>query len=72
MRSARWRRVAALALVAWGCGRDPRTPVVVYSPHGRDQLKLLEAAFERWRPDIDVRWLDMGARKSSTGSGSSG
>jgi iron(III) transport system substrate-binding protein len=37
--------------------------VVLYSPHGRDQLTLLEKAFERRRPDIDVRWLDMGSQE---------
>jgi len=46
-----------------GCHRDGRTPVVLYSPHGRDQLVLLEHAFEARRPDIDVRWLDMGSQE---------
>jgi iron(III) transport system substrate-binding protein len=55
------RSLAALALVA--CHRDGRTPVVLYSPHGRDQLTLLEQAFEAERPDIDVRWLDMGSQE---------
>jgi iron(III) transport system substrate-binding protein len=45
------------------CGGDGREPVVLYSPHGRDQLELLERAFERRRPDIDVRWLDMGSQE---------
>src|SRR5215210_3059826 len=45
------------------CSTDGRTPVVLYSPHGRDQLTLLEHAFERHRPDIDVRWLDMGSQE---------
>jgi iron(III) transport system substrate-binding protein len=36
---------------------------VIYSPHGRDQLTLLEHAFEAQRPDIDVRWLDMGSQE---------
>jgi iron(III) transport system substrate-binding protein len=45
------------------CFRDTRTPVVLYSPHGRDQLELLERDFERRRPDIDVRWLDMGSQE---------
>jgi iron(III) transport system substrate-binding protein len=36
---------------------------VLYSPHGRDQLELLERDFERRRPDIDVRWLDMGSQE---------
>jgi len=50
-----------IALAA--CGTDGRTPVVLYSPHGRDQLSLLEQAFEVERPDIDVRWLDMGSQE---------
>src|SRR5688500_7668118 len=55
------RSLVALALAA--CHRDGRTPVVLYSPHGRDQLTLLEQAFEAQRPDIDVRWLDMGSQE---------
>jgi len=59
------RRVAALlgAGLLLGCAGDGRTPVVVYSPHGRRQLALLEREFERRRPDIDVRWLDMGSQE---------
>lgn len=45
------------------CRNDTRTPLVLYSPHGRDQLELLEHAFERRHPDIDVRWLDMGSQE---------
>lgn len=45
-----------------GCG-DGRTPLVVYSPHGRDLLQLLEEAFEAENPDVDVRWLDMGSQE---------
>ena len=45
------------------CSNDSRTPVVLYSPHGRDQLELLERNFEGRRPDIDVRWLDMGSQE---------
>ena len=56
-------RLWALACLLAGCGSDGRTPVVLYSPHGRDQLSLLEHAFERKRPDIDVRWLDMGSQE---------
>ena len=62
-------RRAAAALLAWtcaalaGCRGDGRTPVVVYSPHGRDQLVLMERDFERLHPDIDVRWLDMGSQE---------
>lgn len=61
----RRRRIFAAVAAAWlasACG-DGRTPVVVYSPHGRDQLTLLEHAFEQRHPDIDIRWLDMGSQE---------
>jgi iron(III) transport system substrate-binding protein len=45
------------------CTSDHRTPLVLYSPHGRDQLTLLEHGFEQRRPDVDVRWLDMGSQE---------
>lgn len=51
----------AVALVA-GCA-DPRTPVVVYSPHGRDLLQLFESTYEQAHPEVDVRWLDMGSQE---------
>lgn len=53
--------IAAILLGA--CTRDPRTPVYVYSPHGRDQLLLLEREFEKLHPQYDVRWLDMGSQE---------
>jgi iron(III) transport system substrate-binding protein len=55
--------VALLALACGACSRDPRTPLLLYSPHGRDQLTLLEREFERRHPDVDVRWLDMGSQE---------
>jgi iron(III) transport system substrate-binding protein len=48
--------------VAGGCG-DGRTPLVLYSPHGRDLLTLVEQTFEQMHPEIDVRWLDMGSQE---------
>ena len=58
------RRGALLGCVLLAaCAGDGRTPVTVYSPHGRDQLVLLERAFERDNPDVDVRWLDMGSQE---------
>jgi len=53
---------ATLLLVLSECARDHRTPLVVYSPHGRDLLTLFEHRFEALHPDIDVRWLDMGSQ----------
>jgi iron(III) transport system substrate-binding protein len=52
-----------LGLLACTACADGRTPVVVYSPHGRDQLTLLEHAFEREWPEVDIRWLDMGSQE---------
>src|SRR6185436_16327590 len=56
-------RTALLLLLA-GCSRgDGRTAVVLYSPHGPDQLGVLEKAFEAHHPEIDIRWLDMGSQE---------
>lgn len=54
-------RVAVLFLSA-ACTRDHRTPLVVYSPHGRDLLTLFQRRFEALHPDIAVHWLDMGSQ----------
>jgi iron(III) transport system substrate-binding protein len=56
---------AYLALVVIGCSRGAgnRTPLVIYSPHGRDLLTLFEHRFEQLHPDVDVRWLDMGSQE---------
>jgi iron(III) transport system substrate-binding protein len=43
------------------CG-DGRTPLVLYSPHGPDLLRLFEKTYEAAHPDVDVRWLDMGSQ----------
>jgi iron(III) transport system substrate-binding protein len=53
---------AALAALLAACS-DGRTPLVVYSPHGRDLLQLFEADFERANPGIDLRALDMGSQE---------
>ncbi len=57
-------RALALAsmMVTVGCS-DGREPLVLYSPHGRDLLVLLEDSYEALNPDVDVRWLDMGSQE---------
>jgi iron(III) transport system substrate-binding protein len=59
--------VALVTLVAaaagLSCRNDKRTPLVLYSPHGRDLLGLVEKSFEAAHPDVDVRWLDMGSQE---------
>ncbi|MCA1583003.1 MAG: extracellular solute-binding protein [Acidobacteria bacterium] len=68
-RAASGRRgyVCALLLlfleVALSCRSDKRTPVLLYSPHGRDLLGLLERTYEKAHPEIDIRWLDMGSQE---------
>jgi iron(III) transport system substrate-binding protein len=57
------RRWALAGILLTACGGDARTPVVVYSPHGRDLLSALERAYEAAHPEIDVRWLDMGSQE---------
>ena len=37
--------------------------MVLYSPHGRDLLGLVEKTYEGKHPDVDVRWLDMGSQE---------
>ncbi len=50
-------------LLAACAGDDGRTPVVVYSPHGRELLETFEERFETAHPEIDVQWLDMGSQE---------
>ncbi len=59
--SWRWL-VASLTLAVTACG-DGRTPLVLYSPHGRDLLQLVERSYEELEPQVDVRWLDMGSQE---------
>ena len=54
--------LAVPALLSLACS-DGRTPVVLYSPHGRDLLELVERAYEEKNPQVDVRWLDMGSQE---------
>ncbi|MEM6326725.1 MAG: extracellular solute-binding protein [Bacteroidota bacterium] len=51
-----------IAVLLVGCASDDRTPLVVYSPHGSDQLEHYEAAFEAANPGVDVQPIDMGAQ----------
>jgi iron(III) transport system substrate-binding protein len=53
----------ALLLLLAACRRESRTPIVLYSPHGRDVLGLMEKTYEARHPEIDVRWLDMGSQE---------
>jgi iron(III) transport system substrate-binding protein len=56
-------RWAALGLVlCCGCTHDHRTPLVVYSPHGKALLQDLAGRFQKAHPEIDVQWEDMGSQ----------
>ena len=52
---------AVACVLALACRGDKRTPLVIYSPHGRDLLSLFQHEFERRHPEIAVHWLDMGS-----------
>ena len=60
---ARGFAILVVGLAGVACRRDARTPVVLYSPHGRDLLQLVEKTYEAQHPDVDVRWLDMGSQE---------
>jgi iron(III) transport system substrate-binding protein len=60
---SRWLLGSPLLWFSVACGSRGRIPLTVYSPHGRDQLILIEHAFEALHPDIDVRWLDLGSQE---------
>jgi len=45
-----------------GCGKNGVTPVVVYSPHGKEMLAAFAAAYEKENPAAAVQWLDMGSQ----------
>ncbi len=66
-RSASAFRSTPLVLALAGgllTGCDPGGEVlVVYTPHGRDQLAHFAAAFEEQNPEIRVEWLDMGSQE---------
>lgn len=61
MKRGLWMLLVGVSTLA-GCG-DGRMPLVLYSPHGRDLLSLLEKTYEASHPEIDVRWLDMGSQE---------
>ncbi len=55
--------IACVAASLGACQSDRRTPLVLYSTHGRDLLSLVEKTYEKSHPVIDVRWLDMGSQE---------
>lgn len=59
------RALAGLTLLALAAcsGDDGRTPLVIYSPHGKEVLRAFEERFEAMRPDVDVQWIDMGSQE---------
>lgn len=55
--------IGAAALGLAGCRGDGRVALTVYTPHGRDLMRLMEAEFERRQPEVDLRYLDMGSQE---------
>ncbi len=62
MTRSRFTLLAAALLLLPAC--EPAGDVlVIYTPHGRDQLQYFAAAFEERHPEIRVQWLDMGSQE---------
>lgn len=59
---SRYTIAVAAILFASACSGDGRTPLIVYSPHGKDLLEYYEQGFEAQHPDVDVQWVDMGSQ----------
>ncbi|HEX2254851.1 MAG TPA: extracellular solute-binding protein, partial [Thermoanaerobaculia bacterium] len=53
--------LALLLVLPAACGGSDEV-VVLYSPHGRELLAVVEKAYEEEHPGVDVRWLDMGSQ----------
>lgn len=50
------------AIICAGCAPSGKTPLIVYSPHGKEMLEEFEKMFEAENPGVDVQWLDMGSQ----------
>lgn len=63
----RVRLRAALVAVAGvslgGACAESGEVLIVYSPHGPDQLTLFEEGFEGHNPGVDLQWVDMGSQE---------
>ena len=52
-------QVFTLVVAVSACSTDPRTPLVVYSPHGPALLDAFEARFEAEYPEYDLQTFDL-------------
>lgn len=51
-----------VVFLLFGCSTSTKTPIVVYSPHGKEMLSEFERQYEALHPDQDVQWIDMGSQ----------
>jgi iron(III) transport system substrate-binding protein len=52
----------ALVLTALSCRSGAGRSLLIYTPHGEDMLKDFIGRYKQVNPDVDVQFLDMGAR----------
>lgn len=52
----------SLISLALSCGTKQGKTLLIYTPHGQDLLKDFAARYRQTHPDVDVQFLDMGAR----------
>ena len=63
MTCGRLRASAILAAVLLAACSNGKTPLVIYSPHGRELLSALSQRFSALHPDVQVQWMDMGSQE---------
>src|SRR5947209_674400 len=52
----------SLICLALSCNTKQGKTLLIYTPHGQDLLKDFAARYRQSHPDVDVQFLDMGAR----------
>src|ERR1043165_5228004 len=52
----------ALALSCSSSNQQQGKTLLIYTPHGQDQLKDFVARYRQAHPEVDVQFLDMGAQ----------
>ncbi len=57
--------VVCLSALLFACNRSasPARKLLIYTPHGQDLLRDFVTRYQAIHPDVEVQFLDMGARE---------